>query len=62
MELYDVETSESVYTYSTNTEKLTLAWHPSKYMLAIGGEDRKEKGDKNDRNEGSIHLVHPTNH
>ena len=43
----------------TTYEKLTLAWHPKKYILAVGGEDRKERNDKNDKNEGIIHLIYP---
>ena len=59
MEIYDVSSGETAYTYNTSYEKLALAWHPKKYILAVGGEDRKEKGDKNEKNEGMIHLIHP---
>lgn len=51
VEIYDVETGTTGYTYSTGSAKLCLAWHPKRNILACAGE---EKG------EGSIHLIHPT--
>lgn len=50
VEIYDVESGATVYSYSTASAKLCLAWHPKKNILACAGEEK---------NEGSIHLVHP---
>lgn len=50
IEIYDLESGETAYSHSTGQAKLTLAWHPKKYILACAGEEK---------NEGSIHLIHP---
>lgn len=67
MEIYDLESGETAHSYMTPSEKITLAWHPKKHILAVGGEEKKDndKNDKNDKNEknekyeGVIQLVLP---
>jgi THO complex subunit 3 len=51
MEVYDIESSTTVYSSSTKDVKNSIAWHPKKLIVAYGGEDRGE---------GIIHLLHPT--
>jgi len=60
VEIYDVSFSDSesmpgtggktLYSQGMSQAKNCLAWHPKKHILAYAGEDR---------NEGSIVLLHP---
>ena len=42
IDIYEVESGNMLYSYANKELRQTVAWHPSKHILAYAGEDNKE--------------------
>jgi len=53
LDIFDVNSMESVYTIITENPQYSIAWNPCNYTLAYCGDDK----NRNNVDEGNIHLL-----
>jgi THO complex subunit 3 len=53
LDIFDVNTTECIYSVLTENPQYSLAWNPNSYILAYCGDDK----NRNNQDEANIHLL-----